>query len=190
LNARLLSAAHYFAHYMAKTGRFSHEADGSDPATRAKKHGYDYCITSENIGYLYSSAGFATRELAQGFVEGWKNSPGHRKNMLEPDVTETAVAVARGKPGHYYAVQMFGRPASLAIGFSIANRSDVAIRYRIDEKVFSLTPRQVRTHRNCRPSELEIDLPGNPRETRIRPKNGNTFAVVRSESGRFSLKTE
>ncbi len=189
-NARLLAAARYFAGHMAKTGKFSHEADGATPAARARQHGYDYCIVLENIAYRYSSAGFATRELAQGFVEGWKKSPGHRRNMLEPDVTETAVAVARGKPGHYYAVQMFGRPASDSIKFSVANRSNAAIRYRIDEKVFSLTPRQTRTHQHCRVSDVEFDWPGKQREMKVRPKKGDSLAVVRGESGGLALRTE
>ena len=114
INARLTEAARYFAGYMAKTGKFSHEADGSTPDARAKQYGYDRCIVSENIAYQYSSRGYATRELAQGFIDGWKKSPGHRRNMLDPDVTQTGVAVARGaKAGHYYAVQMFGRPRAL-----------------------------------------------------------------------------
>jgi len=65
VNARLTEAARHFAEYMAKTGQLSHGADGSNPATRAKRNGYDYCIVSENIAYKYSSAGFATRELAR-----------------------------------------------------------------------------------------------------------------------------
>jgi uncharacterized protein YkwD len=183
-NGRLLAAARYFAGYVAKTGNFSHEADGTTPAARARQQGYEYCIVSENIAHRYSSAGFATRELAQGFVEGWKNSPGHRRNMLEPDVTETAVAVVRGKPGNYYAVQMFGRPASDSIRFSVGNRSDASIRYRIDDRVFSLNPRQTRTHTHCRSSEVEFDW------TKARPRKGDSFVVVRVGSGALSLKTE
>jgi cysteine-rich secretory family protein len=190
VNARLLGAARYFAGYMATSGKFSHEADGSDPAARAKKYGYDYCIASENIAYRYSSTGFATRELAQGFVEGWKNSPGHRKNMLDPDVTETAVAVVRGEPGRYYAVQMFGRPASQAVKFSVANQSSAAIRYRLGGTAFSLAPRQTRTHQGCRSGELKFDWPGTQRETTIRTKDGDRFAVVRSNAGGFSLRSE
>jgi len=98
----LAGSTRYFAQYMAGSGRFSHGADGSTPAARARQHGYDDCIVSENIAYQFNSAGFETRELAQAFVESWKKSPGHRKNMLDPDVTETAVAVARGgKAGEY-----------------------------------------------------------------------------------------
>lgn len=191
VNARLTEAARYFAAYMAKTGQFGHEADGSEPATRAKQHGYDYCIVSENIAYRYSSAGFATRELAQGFVDGWKQSPGHRQNMLDPDVTQTGAAIARGtRTGYYHAVQMFGRPASQSIRFSIANRSSMAVRYRIGGTTLTLVPRQTRTHTQCRSQELRIDWPGKQRETTITPKDGDRFAIVGSDSGGLELKTE
>ena len=50
-DARLTEAARYFAGYLAKTDQFSHDADGSVPAARAQKHGYDYCIVSENLAY-------------------------------------------------------------------------------------------------------------------------------------------
>src|SRR5689334_15910645 len=116
INAKLMATARYFADFMARTDKYGHEADGSDPAGRAKKHGYDYCLIAENIAYVFSSEGFTTEELAKQFVEGWKNSPPHRKNMLDPDVTETGVAIARSTTsGKYYAVQMFGRPKSMTI---------------------------------------------------------------------------
>ena len=182
-NTKLEATARDFATYIAKSGRFSHEADGSNPAARAKQHGYDYCIVSENIAYRYSSAGFATHELAEGFVEDWKKSPGHRKNMLEPDVTETAVVVVGGRSGHYYAVQMFGRPISPSIRFSVANRSNTAVRYRIADKSFSLAPRQSREHQNCRSSEIEFDW------VKSMPKNGDALTVVQSASGQLGLKT-
>ena len=112
-NARLEEAAREFAAFMARTGRFDHDADGRKPAERALAHGYSYCVIAENISYEYNSRDFRTEELAHGFVEGWKNSPGHRRNMLKGEVTETAVAVARGAangPPRYYAVQLFGLP--------------------------------------------------------------------------------
>jgi uncharacterized protein YkwD len=43
-------------------------------------------------------------------VEGWKRSPGHRRNLLAREATQTGVAVARSDQGYYYAVQLFGRP--------------------------------------------------------------------------------
>jgi uncharacterized protein YkwD len=42
-------------------------------------------------------------------VEGWKNSPGHRKNMLG-DFTLTGIGVARSRQGAYYYTQIFLKP--------------------------------------------------------------------------------
>ena len=88
INPQLQKAPQYFSGFMARTNRYGHKADGATPADRAKKFGYEYCIVAENIGYAYSSAGFTTEELAQEFFEGWKASPGHRRNMLDPDVKQ------------------------------------------------------------------------------------------------------
>src|SRR5262249_39880143 len=90
-NEKLTETAWYCAGTLAKANRTGHPADGKGPAARAKAHGYDYCLIAENIAYQYSSAGFTTDELARQFFEGWKHSPPHRKNMLDPDVTETGV---------------------------------------------------------------------------------------------------
>ena len=81
--------------------------------------------------------------------------------MLEPDATETGVAVARNpESGYFFAVQMFGRPKSLAIEFRIANRSGETVRYRVDDQTFDLPPRYTRTHQTCRTSEVTF-LPPN-----------------------------
>jgi uncharacterized protein YkwD len=108
----LAATAREFAAYMARTDRFDHAADGREPGERARRHGYAYCVISENIAYEYSSRGFATEDLARRFVEGWKRSPAHRANLLDGEVVETGAAVAHSaQTGRYYAVQMFGRPA-------------------------------------------------------------------------------
>src|SRR4051812_8958922 len=154
-NPDLTKTAEYFAKFMAKTGKYGHEADGSKPAERATKHGYEYCIVLENIAYQYNSEGFTTEALATGLVKGWQDSPGHRKNMLDPDVTETGVAVARSeKTGYYYAVQMFGRPKSLAVVFKIVNHTDAALEYTIGEDKYTLEPRYTQTHTRCRAGEV------------------------------------
>ena len=191
VNPQLTEAGRHFAGHMAKTGELSHGADGATPAIRARRHGYDYCVISENIGYQYSSIGFGTRELAERFVEGWKSSAGHRKNLLDPDVTETGVAVAPGgRQGYYYAVQMFGRPASQAIRFSIANQSNTAVRYHTGGKSFTLAPRQTRAHTQCGSEELKLDLPGRPQGTTFAPKSGERLAIVRADSGDLVLRKE
>src|ERR1700733_13559893 len=43
-NARLNEAAREFAAFMARTGKFDHDADGRKPAERALAHGYKYCF--------------------------------------------------------------------------------------------------------------------------------------------------
>jgi hypothetical protein len=153
----LETAAQRFARYMAKTGKYGHGADGRRPPERAQAAGYEYCIVSENIAYQYRSSGFASAAaLGEALVEGWKHSPEHRKNMLEPAVTETGVGIARDEGGRYFAVQMFGRPKRAALSFSLLNRSGERVEYRLGGKGYALAPRATRTHTICRPAKLEI----------------------------------
>jgi uncharacterized protein YkwD len=188
-NDKLTAAAKGFAEYMARTLRYGHTADGSKPVDRAAKERYEYCLIAENIAYFYRSTAFTPEDLAMQFVEGWEKSPGHRKNMLEPDVTETGVAVARNaESGYFFAVQMFGRPKSLAIEFSISNRSNESVRYRVDDQTFDLPPRYSRTHQTCRAPEVTFLPPeGQPESAKpgptIRPKNGERFAVEATSGG-------
>lgn len=190
-NPHLAKAAQYFANFMAKTDKYGHRADGNRPADRAEKFGYDYCMVSENIAYQYSSEGFSAAELAERFVEGWKNSPGHRKNMLEPAVQETGVGIAQSdKTGSWYAVQMFGRPESAAIEFSVANQSEAEIQYTIGERTFPLPPRYTRTHTRCRPTEAKFDFPADKGGTqKIKPSDGEDFVVVQKD-GQYEVTTE
>jgi uncharacterized protein YkwD len=179
-NPELTKAAEYFAGYMARTRRYGHDADGQTPAERAQKHGYEYCLVSENIAYQYSSAGFATGRLAEGFVTGWKESPPHRKNMLDPDVTDTGVAVARSADGTYYAVQMFGRPRSMQIQFKVTNRAGVPVTYTLDGQSFPLPPRVTRTHTVCRPPKLEFN---SVKGDTLNPRGGSHYVVSRDAAG-------
>jgi len=186
---QLSDAAMYFADYMARTSQYGHEADGGTPASRANQYGYDHCIISENIAYQFNSVGFASDELASSLVEGWKRSPGHRRNMLDADVSDTGVAVARSaKTGYYYAVQMFGRPKSNRIAFSIANRSGTAIAYKLDDQRFPLSPRQTRSHERCRPGQLML-IPSEGEALTIQPENGDRFVVSR-ENGSLAIHNE
>ena len=108
---KLEETAADFARYLARTGSLDHEADGSTPGERARRHGYRWCRIAENIAYQYDSRGYSTEGLAQELLAGWRKSAGHRRNLLERDVVHTAVAIARSdRNGYYYAVQMFGKP--------------------------------------------------------------------------------
>lgn len=183
ISPQLADAAGYYANYLAKTDEFSHTADDKQPGQRAKEHGYNYCLISENIAYEEDPAGFTAAALAGKFVEGWKQSPEHRKNMLEPDVIDTGVAVARSeKTGKYYAVEMFGRPHSKSIQFAISNKSDATIEYLTADRKFSLSPGYTRTHEECRSSDVTFLLPGGENtkgQTKtVKPSSGDRFVIV------------
>lgn len=186
-SAPLEAAARYFADFLGQSDQFSHEADGGTSIARAQQHGYDSSCVWENIATRFSASAPSAGELAQAFVEGWKKSPRHRQNMLEVDATETGVAVAPGKGGNYYAVQMFGRPASQVIEFTIINHTGSAMSYRLGITTFPLDPMQTRTHRQCRTEELIFNFPRQVRSKGFQPRRGDRFAVVRLDSGEFAV---
>lgn len=194
-DAKLRSAAQQFAEYMARTDEYGHTAGGTTPAERAREQGYQYCIILENIAFQFRTTGFTTEELAHKFVAGWKDSPPHRENMLDPDVTETGVGVAQSEStGVFYAVQMFGRPRSDAIEFRIANKTDQAVYYRVGDHSYPLPPRYLRTHSVCRPSPVTL-----LRETEegsleavqtVRPLRGDRFIIVEGQSGQIQIEPD
>jgi uncharacterized protein YkwD len=190
IDPALGQAARDFAGYMARTNKYGHTADGQRPAERASQQGYEYCIVLENIAYQYSSAGFPTDQLAARFVQGWKDSPGHRKNMLDPDVTQTGVGVAHSeKSGVYYAVQMFGRPESERFEFQVVNRSGEEVQYTIGERTIPLPPRATVTHQRCRPSQLTFQGSDDsqPQPVTVKPQPGSKLIIQRGPSGELQV---
>jgi len=193
VSEQLRETAKYFADYMATHDKYGHTADNQRPADRAAKHGYDYCIVAENIAYQYSLTGFTEEELAKRFVDAWEHSPKHYHNMIDQDLMEIGMAVARSKrSGYYYAVQVFGRPKSAAIHFEIANRTDETIEYDCDGERLPLPPRYIRVHEECRPGEITFYFPDADNNEQlikktIKPKAGDELVVVRSQ-GKFDVR--
>jgi cysteine-rich secretory family protein len=182
-NRALTLAARAFADYLAKSGKFAHEADGREPAQRAEAQGYRYCLVAENLALNLDSRGFETRQLARDVVEGWKTSPGHRANMLLPHATEIGVAIVRApdKNPKFVSVQLLGRPESLKVEFSIANRSGATITYRLGEKEATLSANTVVTHTRCDPEAVTF-TPMSPAARSYEPRDGDRF-VIRNERG-------
>lgn len=186
----LTDAAQRFAEYMASTEHYGHEADGRQPAERALAQGYEYCIVAENIGYQFSSRGFATEELAERLVEAWEQSPEHRRNMLLSQVVDIGVGIARSnRTQRYFGVQMFGRPRSESARFEIANRSDAEVRYELDKQAFTLPPRVTRSHQGCFSGTLRVMWPEGPASPGFQPRDGARYAVERDDSGQLRLRT-
>lgn len=81
------------ANAMAKADNLSHEVGGRSFMSRMKASGYNASKAVENVG-----AGYHT--LAEAF-SGWRDSPSHNKNMLEPAVTRMGIATANAPNSKY-----------------------------------------------------------------------------------------
>ena len=185
---RLADAARYFAGYLASTGKLEHDADGTTPPERVKKRGYAYCIVAENLGMEYSSGGFTPERLARNFVHGWSESPTHRGNMLEPEITQIGVGVSRAKNGEYYAVQVFARPLSSVIKFRVSNRTNATVRYDYRKRTVALAPKQARNHESCVAGEIKVDTVGP--DASLRPKDGGRYAIGEAARGLYRIAEE
>lgn len=158
---RLTSAAARYARHMADTDRYGHDVDGRQPAERAQAAGYAHCLTAENIAFASSTRGFEPAELAQRLFDGWVQSPPHRRNLLDGDMTDVGIAVARSaRSGKHYAVQLFGRPRALVLRVSLANHSRNAVQYELAGESYELKPGVVRTHERCRRALLALKPEG------------------------------
>lgn len=99
MNPKLAAAARVHAQDMARGGFFNHVgSDNSKPSQRVRAQGYGYCFVAENI-----AQGWKTPEQV---MQGWMDSPGHRKNNLSSKASEYGAARAEGD----YWVLIFGRP--------------------------------------------------------------------------------
>ncbi len=114
-NAQLAQAARDHSQAMADHDFFAHEnpLTGSDPGKRAAAIGYQWRDIAENIGLGYDSP--------QAMVQSWMNSPGHRANILRPEVREIGVGYVLGPgpgskcknpPCQHYWTQVFGLSAN------------------------------------------------------------------------------
>ena len=161
-NAALTAIARAYAVYLAKNGTFSHTADGRQSSERVTAGGYEWCETAENLASFLDSRGFTTLDLAKSSVEGWMNSPGHRKNMLAQFVTETGVGVARapGDKPKFIAVQLFARPKALEYQFQISNTAALPVTYTFGGETQTIEPHYATTHTSCVPSALTFETAG------------------------------
>lgn len=99
-NPQLARAAQMKANDMAKKGYFSHTSpSGLSPKSLLSYVKYLWRAYAENIAVSTKST--------QNFVANWMQSPGHRKNILNPQYKEIGIATASG----YYN----GRPVTFAV---------------------------------------------------------------------------
>lgn len=103
LDTRLNQAAVAHSDDMAKRNYFDHNSpEGTTPANRVTKTGYDWKSTGENIAYGYKTP--------EAVMNGWMNSEGHRKNILNCSWLDMGIGIVVDTDGTIYWTQEFARP--------------------------------------------------------------------------------
>jgi uncharacterized protein YkwD len=99
-NSQLETAAYTHSEDMYSNKYFDHVApDGSNGGVRIERAGYDWITFGENIAAGYKSE----KEV----LDGWLQSPGHCKNIMNKSFKEMGVA----RVGNYWT-QEFGTKAN------------------------------------------------------------------------------
>jgi uncharacterized protein YkwD len=92
--------AENMAHYQ-KMAHVIPEADLPTLPDRARYVSYQFGRLAENVALGYPSA--------ETVVQGWMTSKGHRANILNDELVETGIGIARSSSGGLYYCQVFGR---------------------------------------------------------------------------------
>lgn len=104
LNSQLARAAQGHSVNMARRQLMAYGLDGRGPGDRIRAAGYRFSTWSENV---------AVGQSPQQVVKAWMDSPGHRRNILDPRFTEIGIGIAQGPDARYYYTQNFGRPEGM-----------------------------------------------------------------------------
>jgi len=188
-NAKLAEAARRYAVKLAGYRGLSHTADGTTAAERIAATGYGYCQVGENLASILDTRGFTPEEYAKRAVTGWEESPGHRKNMLLPHVTETGVAITRASPNEpkYIAVQLFARPEATKYRFKVINEAPRTISYSFNGEDNTVSPREIITHTACLPGMLAFETGKKPQKGsatgRYETRDGQVYTLKPTEGG-------
>jgi uncharacterized protein YkwD len=101
-NASLTRAAQVHTQDMAARRQIGHTgSNGSSVGDRARQAGYEWRRIAENVA--------AGQRSASAVVQSWLNSPGHCRNIMNPDYREIGVGAVSGRDNNIYWTQVFGR---------------------------------------------------------------------------------
>ncbi|WP_257348879.1 CAP domain-containing protein [Pseudalkalibacillus decolorationis] len=99
-NVKLSKVAQEKSNDMLENGYFSHNSPNyGSPFQMMQEFGVSYQSAGENIA--------AGQQSAEQVVKAWMNSPGHRRNIMNKDVTQIGVGRAKGGEQGIYWTQMF-----------------------------------------------------------------------------------
>lgn len=100
---RLQRAAEFQACDSAGAGRMSHQStDGRSMADRVGDAGYDWAELAENVAFGQTGPAEV--------VADWMDSPPHRRNILNRNVTEAGVGIAAQADGQIHWVLNLASP--------------------------------------------------------------------------------
>ncbi|TWH55007.1 Cysteine-rich secretory protein family protein [Dulcicalothrix desertica PCC 7102] len=101
-NGSLMNASQSHSTDMARTRKMSHTgSNGSSMSDRATRAGYRWRGIAENVA--------AGQKSSRSVVQAWLKSPGHCKNIMNPNYNEAGLGLARGRNNVLYWTMMFGR---------------------------------------------------------------------------------
>ncbi|MFO0928634.1 MAG: CAP domain-containing protein [Gemmataceae bacterium] len=155
LDATLAKIAQKHARAMATRDTYGdedkngHILDGKGPADRTKEGGYAYARIAENVGWNKGHA-----DPAATMMQGWIDSPGHRKNLLDEELTEIGIGAAQGTSERWYFVQLFGRPQrqQTRVAVTIENRTGETVPLQVGTGKYELGAGYTGTYRVTQPS--------------------------------------
>lgn len=102
-DARLAAAAEVQARHMALRQRIGHDGpNGSRFSDRIRATGYALCHGAENVAGGQGDARAVTR--------AWMESAGHRRNILNPRLTQGAVSAVRDARGRLWWAMVLAGP--------------------------------------------------------------------------------
>jgi len=101
LDARLTKAAAMQSQAQASRSWIGHYgSDGSRPKDRALRAGFNAKIAAENVA--------SGQKSFSDVMHFWKESAGHRANLLRPNVNAAGIAMAKNKSGRAYWTLVVG----------------------------------------------------------------------------------
>ncbi|TDI14342.1 MAG: CAP domain-containing protein [Acidobacteria bacterium] len=91
---------------MARRDFFAHASpEGHDLSHRVMGFNLEYLHLAENIGRNRGQ-----EDPVEVAIDGWMNSPAHRKNILDGDLIQCGIGIAMDERGMFYFTQIFLQP--------------------------------------------------------------------------------
>lgn len=113
-NHNIYMANEKFEHYEQNKQSAYYTSMGINDRAHFVCEKIEYYVVTENIQYSHMFLRSYAPLIAQGLIEGWKNSPPHNKNMLNPDHYSTGVSLYLDIPNKLmYGTNMFSQDSTI-----------------------------------------------------------------------------